>query len=118
MVVSARLSGFRAWALQRISALYILVYVMIALFCLLWYGLPDSYVEWRGLFAGSGFNLATLGLFAALLSHAWVGARDIIVDYVHPDGWRFALLAMLGLVLVLCGLWVLRVLLAVSGGGL
>ena len=29
--------------------------------------------------------------FAALLYHAWVGMRDILMDYVKPTGIRLAL---------------------------
>ncbi len=113
VVVSGRLSGFRAWALQRVSALYIVFYLAVSLFCLVYYGLPDNYADWRALFAGSIFNLATMALFLALLIHAWVGARDIVIDYVHLDGWRFSLLVLLALMLVGTGLWVLRLLIGV-----
>lgn len=48
--------------------------------------------------------------FAALLAHAWIGVRDVILDYVHPVAIRFFALAVLALGLTGAGFWVIHVL--------
>ena len=42
--------------------------------------------------------------------HAWVGMRDIFMDYVHPIGWRLAL--TLAVIVILAGsvVWLAAVL--------
>jgi succinate dehydrogenase / fumarate reductase membrane anchor subunit len=52
---------------------------------------PLSYPVWKDLFAQGWMRVATLLFAASLAWHAWVGVRDILMDYVKPDGLRFAL---------------------------
>jgi succinate dehydrogenase hydrophobic membrane anchor protein len=56
---------------------------------------PHSYPAWRAWLVNSGVSIATGVFFAALLAHAWVGVRDVIIDYVHPEALRVCLLALL-----------------------
>lgn len=39
-------SGFRAWLLQRVSAVYMAIYILLFLLHLA-FDAPDSYQEWR-----------------------------------------------------------------------
>jgi succinate dehydrogenase / fumarate reductase membrane anchor subunit len=39
------------------------------------------------------------------LLHAWVGVRDVVLDYVHPLGLRLAVLGAAVAGLVFLGLW-------------
>jgi succinate dehydrogenase / fumarate reductase membrane anchor subunit len=52
----------------------------------------------------------TLLLFAFLLLHAWVGMRDIVMDYVHPFKWRLTVLSLIAGGLIAMGAWLLVVL--------
>ena len=108
-----QLSGLRAWTVQRISAIYIALCVIVAFIAVLAGGMPDSHMAWKALLASPFVNLAVMAFFVALLLHAWVGARDVIVDYVHPLAARFTVLAMAAIFLIVCGLWAARVLLNV-----
>ena len=63
----------------------------------------------------SNVSTATAVFFAALLAHAWVGVRDVILDYVHPLAFRACLLASLGLGLAATGVWAMRVLWLANG---
>jgi succinate dehydrogenase / fumarate reductase, membrane anchor subunit len=36
-------------------------------------------------------RVATLLFAVSLAWHAWVGVRDILMDYIKPDGLRFVL---------------------------
>ena len=45
----------------------------------------------------------------ALLAHAWVGIRDVVLDYVRPLPLRLFLLSMIVLALALLGAWVVLI---------
>ena len=107
------MSGLRAWTIQRISAIYIAIFSVAVFIGTLVNGLPDSHEGWTGLLGSPFYNLATLAFIVALLLHAWVGARDVIVDYVHPLAARFTVLSLAAVFLIVCGLWAARVLINV-----
>ncbi len=56
-------------------------------------------------------SVALLLFYVSLLIHAWVGVRDILIDYVQWQVVRLLLLALFGLMLVASGLWLLEVML-------
>lgn len=89
IVVGARY-GLRDWLAQRITAAVMAVYAVIALVVLMG-GRPISYAVWKDLFAQGWMRVATLLFAASLAWHAWVGMRDILMDYVKPTGVRLAL---------------------------
>ncbi|MCP3671947.1 MAG: succinate dehydrogenase, hydrophobic membrane anchor protein [Gammaproteobacteria bacterium] len=102
--MSRRASGFRAWVFQRITAVYLGLYFLF----LAWYVLfsaPTSYVEWREWVANPVINLSLLFFAFSLLLHAWVGTRDIIIDYIKPLMIRVTMLVFLAIGLMGSGLW-------------
>ncbi len=107
-------TGLRAWLVQRISAVYMLAFL---LFLLLHFLLdpPHSYLAWHGWIMSHGVSIATFVFFSALLLHAWVGVRDVIMDYVHPLALRVCTLSLLGFGLIAVGTWVVRILLMEPG---
>ena len=52
---------------------------------------PFTYESWRGLFSQGWWRIATLLFAISLAWHAWVGVRDILMDYIKHDGLRLAL---------------------------
>mgnify|MGYP006282472395 CR=1 FL=1 len=50
-------------------------------------------------------QVATLLFVAALLYHAWVGIRDVLMDYVKPAGVRLGLQVLVILSLVVYLVW-------------
>jgi succinate dehydrogenase / fumarate reductase membrane anchor subunit len=109
--VSRKAQGLRAWLWQRVSAVYLVIYVVVLGLYALGHP-PADYIEWRGWMSNAAVSIAT-GLFiGALLIHAWVGSRDIVMDYVPTFAIRVALLGVIGVMLTGSGLWALRVLYA------
>jgi succinate dehydrogenase / fumarate reductase membrane anchor subunit len=82
--------GLRDWLAQRFTAVVMAVYTVILLVCFLT-AHDFSYIGWAGMFARQWFKLATFVTFLALFYHAWVGMRDIWMDYVKPVGIRISL---------------------------
>ena len=93
-----------AWLVQRVSALLLAAY---SVFFPVWVALhwPLDFAVWRGLFAPLPMRIATLLFVVALALHAWVGMRDIFMDYVHPLGLRLALHIAALLWLAACVVW-------------
>jgi len=106
------LGGFRPWFFQRASAVYMLGYL---LFIVGVFGLcpPQNYQQWIDWLARPEIWMASALFFVALFIHAWVGLRDVILDYVHPVVLRLLLLSALGAFLLSLTLWVFRALFAV-----
>ena len=102
-------TGLRAWLVQRLSAVYMLFFLLLLLFHFL-VDPPASYVAWNSWVRTPGVSIAFLLFFAAMLSHAWVGVRDVILDYVHPAAVRAGSLAAWGLALMVIAAWALRIL--------
>jgi len=88
-------SGLRPWLLQRLSAVYLAGYLLCS--AVAWAGGVADFAQWQAWFAQPLVNAASLLFLVALLGHAWVGTRDVLMDYVHPLGLRFVLLSVFGL---------------------
>jgi succinate dehydrogenase / fumarate reductase membrane anchor subunit len=91
--------GLRDWLAQRITAVVMAVYTVIFAVAVL--GLPEmSHEHWRTLFAGGFMRFATFLFFVSVFYHAWVGVRDIFMDYIKPTGVRLVLHSLVILALV------------------
>ncbi len=111
--MSQPLTGLSAWLVQRLSAVYMALFTMAALLLLL-VAAPHDFATWRALFAHRAIAAAVMLFFIALLLHAWVGVRDVILDYAgQRPGWRLALLALLGAWLMVLAVWMLHIVLGV-----
>ena len=102
-------TGLCAWLVQRVSAVYMLLFIVFILAHFI-VDPPRSYAAWHGWIMSSSVSMATAVFFAALLAHAWVGVRDVIMDYIHPVAFRVWALALLGIGLTALGVWVMRIL--------
>lgn len=113
--MNRRAQGLRAWLWQRLSAVYMLGFLGYV-GARLGLDAPRSYPEWRGWMTDPFAGLAAALFIAALLLHAWVGMRDVILDYAGALSVRLALLTLTGLGLVGAGLWALKILYSLHGG--
>jgi len=82
--------GIKDWLLQRLTAVIMAAYTLLVLAIVLWNGGID-YALWKALFGDGAFKLATFLFMVSLLYHAWIGARDIYMDYLKPVGTRLTL---------------------------
>ncbi|MGD8483359.1 MAG: succinate dehydrogenase, hydrophobic membrane anchor protein [Thioalkalispiraceae bacterium] len=111
--MSWQASGFRAWLLQRLTAVYIgLFLVIVSTWLIIQTGSLD-YSQWLSLFTRPMVNVAVLLFFYAVFFHAWVGMRDIIIDYVALGSLRLLLLVIVAVALFVMALWVSLILLSV-----
>jgi len=89
-VVTGAHYGLRDWLAQRVTAVIMAVYTVIAAVVLL-SNRNITFTVWRDLFSQGWMRVATLLFAASLAWHAWVGVRDILMDYIKPDGLRLTL---------------------------
>ena len=101
--------GFRDWLAQRITAVVMAVYTVILL-AAFFGGRNLSYDGWAGLFAHQWMKIATFVVFVALFYHAWIGIRDIWMDYIQPTGLRLTLQALTIVWLVGCAGYAVQIL--------
>ncbi len=101
--------GLRDWLAQRITALIMALYTVIMAGVFLNMA-PFTYGSWKALFAQGWMRVATLLFAVSLAWHAWVGMRDILMDYVKPDGLRLAL--RIGILLLIAAYvgWTIQIL--------
>jgi len=71
---------------------------------------PLGYDKWSGIFAAQWMKVLTFVTLVALGWHAWVGVRDIWMDYVKPVGLRLALEVLTLLALVAYVGWTIGIL--------
>lgn len=74
--------GLKEWLVQRVTAVLMVVYLVL-LACMVFFAAPLEYSDWKILFNHQWLRIATLVFFICLLWHAWVGMRNILMDYVH-----------------------------------
>lgn len=90
--------GQRAWLLQRASALVLLLFLALGA-ALLLVGPGLTYARWYALATSPVGAVVIVLLFAALALHGWIGARDIVLDYVHSLPVRLSVLAVIAVIL-------------------
>ena len=101
--------GWRDWLLQRVTAVVMLVYTLFLLAVLV--SLPRiDYDHWRSLWDLSVMRYATIFFVLSLLLHAWVGVRNIFMDYIKDTGLRLVLYVLVILALVAYGVWAWQIL--------
>jgi succinate dehydrogenase / fumarate reductase membrane anchor subunit len=101
--------GLRDWLAQRVTAIVMVVYTAVLLISFLT-GSNFTYEGWAGLFAQQWFKLFSVVTLFGLFYHAWVGMRDIWMDYVKSVGLRLALQIATLLWLIACAAWTVQIL--------
>ncbi len=101
--------GLRDWLAQRLTAvlmaIYALVFGIYAVFVL-----PPGYDAWAGMFASLWMKVATLVVLLALIYHAWVGMREIFMDYLKPTWVRLVAYVVTLVWLTVCAVWAVQIL--------
>ncbi len=112
--------GLRDWLAQRITAVVMGAFTIVLLLA---YLLPSygpgvagervaltGYDKWAGIFAPQWMKLFTFVVMVSLAYHAWVGMRDVWMDYVKSFALRLTLQVLTIVWLVACLGWSIQVL--------
>lgn len=101
--------GLRDWLAQRATAVIMIVYTLIILWTVA--GTPQmDHGQWKALWQAPLVRYATVLFMLSLLLHAWVGVRNILMDYVKSAALRLALYLAVIIALTWYGAWSVRIL--------
>lgn len=101
--------GLRDWLAQRITAVVMAVFTVVVV-AGVFAGAASSTQAWQ---AFIGFGLVRFLSFLFVVSlcwHAWIGVRDIWMDYVKPLAVRLVLHVLTALVLFGYAGWAIQIL--------
>ena len=101
--------GVGDWLLQRLTAVVMAGYTVFLVLALIMHR-PLNYAAWKATFSETWFQVGTLLFVAALLYHAWVGMRDILMDYVRATGMRLLAECAVAFVLLFYLVWAASIL--------
>ena len=110
--MSRRVDGINAWLWQRISALYLggfLIYLTSILLC----SGTMTFIQWQQWLADPVHSTLILIGFVMLFLHAWIGIKDVAIDYISSLLVRSIVLMLLGLAFMVALVWSSRVLILV-----
>ena len=77
--------GLRDWLAQRVTGLLMALFTLIVLAQILLRKGPMGYDKWAGIFSSQWMKTLTFCVIISLLYHAWVGIRDVWMDYVTKN---------------------------------
>ncbi|MBI3069564.1 MAG: succinate dehydrogenase, hydrophobic membrane anchor protein [Betaproteobacteria bacterium] len=101
--------GLRDWLAQRVTAVVMTVYTLAFVAALA--GMPQlDFASWKALWTQPWMRYATLLFLLSAFVHAWIGVRNILMDYVQHIGVRLPLYVAVILALVLYGAWSVQIL--------
>ncbi|MRW89181.1 succinate dehydrogenase, hydrophobic membrane anchor protein [Duganella sp. FT80W] len=100
--------GVKDWLAQRVTAVLMVLYTATLLISFLT-GQNFTYEGWAGLFAQQWFKLITAVTLIGLFYHAWVGMRDVWMDYVRAVGLRLVLQIATIAWLIGCAVWSIQI---------
>lgn len=101
--------GLRDWLMQRVTAVVMTIYTLFIAAFLATHQ-PLEFGEWQRLFQNQWMRFASLLFLLSLYLHAWVGVRDILMDYVKPTVIRLALEVLTIIALVVYTAWSVQIL--------
>ncbi len=108
-VVTGAHYGVRDWLIQRITAALMALYSVALAAWLLWQPVLD-YDTWTGLFSSQWVRSFTLLFLLSVFYHAWIGMRNIVMDYIKQDEARLLIHVMVILILLLYTIWSVQIL--------
>jgi succinate dehydrogenase / fumarate reductase membrane anchor subunit len=100
--------GLAGFIGQRITSVVLTLWVLLVGLSVL-FG-PLTYDKWAALFAPLWMKIVTLIALFSLLYHAWIGVRNIWMDYIKPLWVRLSLEALTVLLLIAWAVWSVQIL--------
>lgn len=101
--------GTRDWLAQRATAVYMLLFLMLAfVYLLIWP--PERHTEWQAFMNQTPVRIATLLFWLSVSVHSWVGVRNVLMDYIKSTGVRLLLHVIVIVSLLALFFWAVQIL--------
>ncbi|CAH1197839.1 Succinate dehydrogenase hydrophobic membrane anchor protein [Candidatus Nitrotoga sp. BS] len=116
-IVTGAHYGSRDWLVQRVTAVLMVAYILFIVGYVVlnsryvsnsWVGL--DYNTWTGLFSNLVMRSFSLLFLFAVFYHAWIGVRDIVMDYVKSARMRLGIYVLVIMALLLYSIWAVQIL--------
>lgn len=101
--------GTADWVAQRATGIIMAIYTIVLLVAF-FASSGIGYQAWAGLFSHQWFKFLTFATLAGLFYHAWVGVRNVLMDYIKPVAIRLTLQVATIAWLVGCAGWAAQIL--------
>jgi succinate dehydrogenase / fumarate reductase membrane anchor subunit len=103
--------GLGNWLQQRVTAVIMLLFSVISLGLIIYIAnyIDVSIQSWQNIFANIFVKIVVQIFFVAMLIHAWIGVRDIWMDYIQCNFIKLSLHVMTILWLVGCLIYSIKV---------
>lgn len=101
--------GWKDWLAQRVTAVIMVVFSVVFAGLIVYKG-SMNYEEWKELFACQWLRILTLLFLLSLFYHAWIGMRDVLMDYIKSIGLRLGLQVLVLLLVVVYSIWSISIL--------
>ena len=111
--MSRSASGLKAWLVQRATAVYLAGFLTFLVPHLV-ANPPADHAQWSAWVARPWISLGLLLCIPLLLTHAWVGIRDVLMDYVKPLWARLGFMVLFATGLLASGLWAMQAIFALG----
>ena len=102
--------GLKDWLAQRVTAALMALFTLVLLLQIIFTSGDMGYDKWASIFNTEWMKTLTFTVILSLAYHAWVGMRDIWMDYIKPVGIRLLLQIFTLVWLVGCAGWAIQVL--------
>lgn len=101
--------GWRDWLAQRITAIIMAIFSIVIFAYVLIKG-SVSYTDWKILFTSQPFRVLALLFLLSVYYHAWIGVRDVLMDYIKALWLRLTLQMIVLVALVGFTIWSVAIL--------
>lgn len=101
--------GWQDWLAQRITAVIMLLFSIVFIGFFVVHG-SVHYSDWKMLFSSQVFRVLALLFLLSVYYHAWIGIRDVFMDYLKPVGLRLTANVLAMLFLLSCAIWSIAIL--------
>lgn len=114
--MSRQASGLMAWLVQRATALFLALFSVYLLIHFL-FDPPADHSALRAWVAEPVVSVGLLLFVSLVLIHAWIGIRDVLIDYVPLLGLRILLMMLFVFVFLASGLGAFKAIVTAGLGG-
>lgn len=101
--------GLLDWLVQRITAVVMVLYTLLVIMVMV--RIPQlDYWHWKAVWAVPVMRYCSALFLFSLFLHAWIGVRDIFMDYIKDAGLRLTLYVFVVIALTWYAIWSVQIL--------
>ncbi|SEM78494.1 succinate dehydrogenase, hydrophobic membrane anchor protein [Nitrosomonas marina] len=108
-IVTGAHYGLKDWLVQRVTAVLMTAYIILFA-VVVWISSPLDQAKWVAIFGHQWMRIASFLFLVSLMWHAWVGVRNVLMDYIKPVSVRLALQILVIVSLLVYLVWAVEIL--------